>query len=105
MESLVDQGLAKNIGVSNTTGSLLLDIFRYARYEPQVTQVEIHPYLTQEPFLELAKTFDIAVTAYSSFGPQGWVELGMDKNAISLMKHEVVTQVASAVGKSVFSFS
>lgn len=79
-----------------------MDVFRYARYEPQVTQIELHPYLTQEPYLELAKTLGIAVTAYSSFGPQGWVELGMDKNATSLMQHEVVTQVASKYGKSTF---
>jgi D-xylose reductase len=85
---------------SNITGALLVDVFRYARYEPQVTQIELHPYLTQEPYLELAKTLGIAVTAYSSFGPQGWVELGMDKNATSLMQHDVVTQVAGKYGKS-----
>ncbi|RXW24016.1 hypothetical protein EST38_g1827 [Candolleomyces aberdarensis] len=100
MESLVDEGLAKNIGVSNITGALLVDVFRYARYEPQVTQIELHPYLTQEPYLELAKTLGIAVTAYSSFGAQGWVELGMDKNATSLMEHNTVAQVASKYGKT-----
>lgn len=100
MESLVDEGLAKNIGVSNVQGALLLDVFRYARYEPQVLQVELHPYLTQEPLLELAKTLGIAVTAYSSFGPQGWVELGMGKGATLLMEHDVVTSVAQKNGKS-----
>jgi len=95
VEALVDEGLTKNIGVSNTNGALLSDILRYARYEPQVAQVEIHPYLTQQAFVDLAKTLGIAVTAYSSFGPQGWVELGMGKNAASLIQHDVVTQVAS----------
>lgn len=55
---------------SNIQGALILDVMRYARIEPQVLQVEIHPYLTQEPLLKLAKTLGIAVTAYSSFGPQ-----------------------------------
>ncbi|KAJ3548598.1 hypothetical protein NMY22_g1197 [Coprinellus aureogranulatus] len=100
MESLVDAGLAKNIGVSNVQGALLLDIIRYARYEPQVLQVELHPYLTQEPLLELAKTLGIAVTAYSSFGPQGWVELGMGKGATLLMEHDVVTSVAQKNSKT-----
>ncbi|KAF6766675.1 NADP-dependent oxidoreductase domain-containing protein [Ephemerocybe angulata] len=100
MEGLVDEGLTKNIGVSNTTGSLLLDILRYARYVPQVAQVELHPYLTQEPFLELARTLGIAVTAYSSFGPQGWVELGMGKNLTLLMEHTEITSVASKYGKT-----
>jgi len=69
MEELVDEGLAKNIGVSNVQGSLLIDILRYARIPPQALQVEIHPYNTQEPLVKLAQLHGIAVTAYSSFGP------------------------------------
>lgn len=69
MEELVDEGLAKNIGLSNVQGSLLVDVLRYARIPPQVLQVEIHPYLTQEPLVKLAQGHGIAVTAYSSFGP------------------------------------
>lgn len=69
LEELVDEGLAKNIGVSNVQGSLLLDILRSARIPPQVIQNEIHPNLTMEPFVKLAQLHGIAVTAYSSFGP------------------------------------
>jgi len=100
MEALVDEGLAKNIGVSNTTGALLLDILRYARYAPQVAQIELHPYLTQEPFIELAKTLGIAVTAYSSFGPQGWVELGMSKGLTLLMEHDTIASVSKKHSKT-----
>ena len=90
MEELVDEGLAKNIGLSNVQGSLLLDVLRYARIPPQVLQIEIHPYLMQEPLVKLAQLHGIAVTAYSSFGPavslrvlfgpqhtlmNGWIEL------------------------------
>ncbi|KAF8756053.1 hypothetical protein RHS01_04844 [Rhizoctonia solani] len=35
LEELVDAGLAKNIGISNMQGSLIIDIFRYARIAPQ----------------------------------------------------------------------
>lgn len=69
MEELVDEGLVKNIGLSNVQGSLLLDVLRYARIPPQVLQIEVHPYLTQEPLVKLAQLHGIAVTAYSSFGP------------------------------------
>lgn len=55
---------------SNCSGSLILDVLRYARIEPQVLQVELHPYLVQTALVDLAKTLNIAVTAYSSFGPQ-----------------------------------
>jgi len=55
---------------SNYNGALILDVLRYARIEPQVLQVELHPYLTQEPLVNLVKLLGIQITAYSSFGPQ-----------------------------------
>lgn len=73
---------------------------RYARIEPQVLQVELHPYLTQDPLVQLAKTLGVAVTAYSSFGPQSYVELGAHKGAASLLEHNVVTDIAKAHNKS-----
>jgi len=96
MEKLVDEGLANNIGVSNFQGSLLIDLFRYARIKPAVLQVEMHPYLTQEPLVELCKSFGIAITAYSSFGPLGWVEIGMDKNAQNLLQHDVIAKISES---------
>ena len=55
---------------SNFNGSLVLDVLRYARIPPQVLQVELHPYLTQDALVQLVKCHGIALTAYSSFGPQ-----------------------------------
>ncbi|KAF8922008.1 NADP-dependent oxidoreductase domain-containing protein [Mucidula mucida] len=100
LEKLVDEGLAKNIGVSNFQAQTILDIQRYARYEPQVLQIELHPYLSQEALVNFSKTHNIAVTAYSSFGPQGYVELGMDKSAPSLFAHNAVIQAATTHQKS-----
>jgi len=100
MEELVDQGLAKNIGISNCSGSIITDIYRYARIEPQVLQVELHPFLTQEPLLALAKTLGMAVTAYSSFGPQSYYELGMAKGVTKLFERDVIIKAANKVGKT-----
>ncbi|KAL5519152.1 hypothetical protein ACEPAH_835 [Sanghuangporus vaninii] len=96
MEELVDEGLAKNIGISNCQGSLILDILRYARIEPQVLQVEIHPYLAQEALIKLNKVLGIAITAYSSFGPQSYLELGMNKGVVSLLEHDAIATIAKA---------
>jgi len=101
MEELVDAGLVKNIGVSNVSSVLLRDIYTYARYEPQVLQIEHHPYLTQEPLIEYAKdVLGMAITAYTSFGPQSFVELNGDKGAKSLLMHNKISQIAQAHGKS-----
>lgn len=48
MEKIQAEGYAKNIGVSNVQGALLLDICKYAKQAPSVLQIEHHPYLTQE---------------------------------------------------------
>jgi len=100
LEELVDQKVVKNIGISNCSGSIICDIFRYARIEPQVLQVEIHPYNAQEALLKFAKTLGIAVTAYSSFGPQSYFELGMASGVKALFENDVVTHVAQKVGKT-----
>ncbi|KAK0481725.1 NADP-dependent oxidoreductase domain-containing protein [Armillaria novae-zelandiae] len=100
MEELVDAGVAKNIGISNFQSGLILDLLRYARYEPQVLQVELHPYLNQQPLVDFCKAWGIAVTAYSSFGPQGYIELGMDKSAASLFSNDAVQQAAAATKKT-----
>ncbi|KAI9570274.1 NADP-dependent oxidoreductase domain-containing protein [Boletus coccyginus] len=100
MEELVDENLVKNIGLSNCQGSLILDVLRYAKYEPQVLQVELHPYLTQESLVNLCRTLGIAVTAYSSFGPQSYFELGMGKDSPSLLQHDLVTIIASTHKKT-----
>lgn len=100
MEELVDEGLAKNIGLSNVQGSLLLDVLRYARIPPRVLQTEVHPYLTQESLVKLAQLHEIVVTAYSSFGPASWIELSMDQGAASLFEHDVVASIAKAQSKT-----
>jgi len=100
MEELHKEGVAKNIGLSNCQGSLIFDVLRYAKVQPSVLQVEMHPYLTQLPLLEFCKNQGIAVTAYSSFGPQSYLELGMGEGIPSLFTHDKVASVAKTHGKT-----
>ncbi|KAI9659441.1 MAG: NAD(P)H-dependent D-xylose reductase (XR) [Bathelium mastoideum] len=102
MEALVDQGLAHSIGISNYNGALVLDVLRYARIVPQALQIEHHPYLTQEGLLKLCRDAGIAVTAYSSFGPQSFLELDMAKakNTPLLFDHKTVQSIAEKHSKT-----
>ena len=119
MERLVDEGLVRNIGVrfaihslwslhkvekdlfhSNYNGALLLDLQRYARIKPAVLQIEHHPYLVQQPLLDLVKALGIAVTAYSSYGPQTWLELNMHHSVPSLFENDVIASISKRHGRS-----
>lgn len=96
MEALVTAGLTKSIGVSNMQGSLILDLLRYATIRPATLQIEHHPYLAQPNLLAFAKKEGIAVTAYSSFGPQSYyeIELKKAKDTPVLFEHDVIQKIA-----------
>ncbi|KAB5578475.1 aldo/keto reductase [Coniochaeta sp. 2T2.1] len=102
MESLVDSGLARSIGVSNFQAQLLYDMLRYARIPPATLQIEHHPYLVQENLLRLCKNEGIAVTAYSSFGPASFEEFNMEhaSKIKPLLTHDVIGDIAKKHGKS-----
>ncbi|KAL2060030.1 hypothetical protein VTL71DRAFT_9852 [Oculimacula yallundae] len=102
METVAEKGLAKSIGISNFQGSLILDLLRYAKIRPATLQIEHHPYLVQPTLLALAKEQNIAVTAYSSFGPQSFIELEWQKakDTPVLFEHDVVTSIAGKVKKT-----
>ncbi|KAI9723569.1 MAG: NAD(P)H-dependent D-xylose reductase (XR) [Chrysothrix sp. TS-e1954] len=97
MEELVSSGLARSIGVSNYNGALMLDLFRYAKITPAALQIEHHPYLTQLGLVKLCKQHDVAVTAYSSFGPSSFLELNVQnaKDAPLLLEHPVIRTIAT----------
>jgi len=102
MEELYEEGLIKAIGISNYNGALLLDVERYAKHIPQTLQIEHHPYLVQEDLLALCKDRNIAVTAYSSFGPQSFLELDMQKakDTPLLFDHSTVKSISEKHNKT-----
>lgn len=75
MEQLVDDGIARSIGVSNFQAQMLYDIMTYAKRPISSLQIEHHPYLVQPELVQMAQENGITVTAYSSFGPQSFLEL------------------------------
>mmetsp|Transcript_7096 Transcript_7096/g.8984 ORF Transcript_7096/g.8984 Transcript_7096/m.8984 type:complete len:305 (+) Transcript_7096:73-987(+) len=72
LEKLVDDGFAKNIGVSNFAKEDLEVILNSKpKYKPVVNQIEYNAYLqNQTPgIVEFSKSNDILVSAYSPLGP------------------------------------
>jgi D-xylose reductase len=96
MESLVDSGSVKHIGVCNYNSALLFDLVNYARIKPAMLQVEIHPYHTQQRLLTLANNLGIPVTAFSPLGAQSYVEIDMATQAQAVIAREEVLNAAKA---------
>ena len=67
-ESLVDQGIAKSIGVSNCNAQLYIDICAGARIRPVMNQIEINPHMSQTKLIGFLKKFGCNFTAYAPMG-------------------------------------
>lgn len=105
LEETVDSGIARSIGVSNFVAQSLYDVQRYARHPISALQIEHHPYLVQPDLIAMAQENNIAITAYSSFGPASFIELPgiFSKRATSaevLMETSVVKSLAEKHGKT-----
>lgn len=102
MEKLTKLGKVRLIGISNFSGALVWDLLKGASIKPAVLQIEHHPYLQQPRLVEFVQSHGIAITAYSSFGPQLFLELNHDKAAATptLFEHSTVKSVADAHGKT-----
>lgn len=67
MEYLYDHGYCKAIGVCNVTLYFLDKLMREARIKPMVCQIECHPFLQQDIFIEYCQKNNICVMSYGMF--------------------------------------
>ena len=68
MEQLVDDGVVRMIGVSNTGCSLLEYLLDFCRIPPVVNQIEFHPYAQDRDVLAACEESGIRVEAYCPLG-------------------------------------
>ena len=91
MESLVDHGKCRAIGLSDITLDGLLPIYASARIKPAVIQVEAHPYLPETELLEFCKEKAVVLLAFAPLGH------GMRPG---LLEDPVISAIAARVGKT-----
>uniref|UniRef100_A0A8R1HU99 Aldo_ket_red domain-containing protein n=1 Tax=Caenorhabditis japonica TaxID=281687 RepID=A0A8R1HU99_CAEJA len=70
-ENLYNHGLTRSIGVSNFSNSQLERIIKIQTVPVHVSQLELHLYLPQKAHRALCKKHNIVVTAYSTLGSPG----------------------------------
>jgi alcohol dehydrogenase (NADP+) len=91
MESLVDHGKCRAIGLSDITLDEVKPLYESARIKPAVVQVESHPYLPEPELLEFCKAKGIVFLAFAPLGH------GMKPG---LLEDPVISAVAARVGKT-----
>lgn len=103
LEQLVSEGLIKSIGISNFSGSIIMDLLRGCKIKPVALQIEHHPYLTQDRLVHYVKLQGLQVVAYSSFGPQSFIEMGSDlaKTTPPLFENPKIIDIAKNHGKDI----
>jgi alcohol dehydrogenase (NADP+) len=91
MESLVDSGGCRAIGLSDISLNELLPIYESARIKPAVVQVEAHPYLPETELLEFCKEKDVVFLAFAPLGH------GIKPGPL---EDSVISAIAARVGKT-----
>jgi diketogulonate reductase-like aldo/keto reductase len=91
LESLVDGGRCKAIGLSNVSLRQLKEVFDIARIKPATVQVESHPYLPEWDLLDYCKKNGIVMQAFAALGH------GMEPR---LLDDPIITAIAKRVRKT-----
>jgi alcohol dehydrogenase (NADP+) len=91
MESLVDHGKCRAIGLSDIGLDEVKTIYESARIKPAVVQVESHPYLPETELLEFCKQKGVVLLAFAPLGH------GMKPG---LLEDPVISGIAARIGKT-----
>lgn len=89
-----EQGLVKHIGVSNFSVKKLEDLMSKTGDNPEMNQVELHPFLQQNKLLEFAKKNNIHLTAYSPLGSGDRIKEMKAEDEPSLLDDPVIKKIA-----------
>ncbi len=91
LESLVDDGHCRAIGLSDITLEKLREIVAVARIKPAIVQVESHPYLPEWELLDFCREQGIVLLAFAPLGH------GL---STKIVDDPVITSIAQRVHKT-----
>jgi diketogulonate reductase-like aldo/keto reductase len=91
LESLVDEGKCRAVGLSDVNLEQTKEIFDAARIKPAVVHVESHPYLPEWDLLDYCKKNRIVLQAFAALG---------HSSEPNLLEDPVITAIAQRVNKT-----
>jgi diketogulonate reductase-like aldo/keto reductase len=88
LEGLVDDGVARSIGISDISLDTLRELVAVARIKPDIVQVESHPYLPEWELLDFCHEHGIVLLAFAPLG---------HASKPNLLEDPVITAIAERV--------
>ncbi len=100
MQRCVDQGLCRNIGVSNFSQKKLQHLIDETGRAPACNQVESHPFLQQTSLFDYCQSQNIAFTAYSPLGSGDRPDGMKRQNEPNLFNDSTIQTLASELNST-----
>ena len=100
MIELKKAGLVKHIGVCNFGVALIRDLIASSGVTPEVLQVELHPFLTQEKLIRFCGQHQIHVTGFSPLGAESYFAINMAADGEGALRHDTIVGIAEQVDRT-----
>ncbi|WP_369068673.1 aldo/keto reductase [Kineococcus terrestris] len=98
LEGLVDAGLVRHLGTSNTTVPKLRLLLADARVRPALNEMELHPTFQQEELFSFCVEHDVLPVGYSPLGSPSRPERDRTPDDVADTELPVVREIAAAHG-------
>jgi diketogulonate reductase-like aldo/keto reductase len=98
MEELVDLGLVRHIGTSNTTIPKLKLLLRDARIKPAVNEMELHPHFQQPELFDFVRSSGVVPVGYCPVGSPARPERDRTPEDTVPTHDRVIVKIANRLG-------
>lgn len=95
MESCVEAGRIRHLGVSNFNIDKIKEIRKAAKLQPEMNQIELHPLLPQEKLIAYCQDNNMHLTAYSPLGSRDRPDSSKKEDEPNLFDQKTIQKIAN----------
>ena len=101
MESFVEKGYTKHIGVSNFNVQSLLNLLSFCKIKPLVNEIEFHPYLFQKKLVEFCRRENIILFGYNPLVKGCYCADSAEESMRNLLGEKIIIDLSKKYNKTV----
>ena len=101
MESFVEKGYTKYIGVSNFNVQSLLNLLSFCKIKPLVNEIEFHPYLFQKQLVNFCRRENIILFGYNPLVKGCYCADTAEENMRNLLGEKIIVDLSKKYNKTV----